>query len=71
MTALELKQANRLFWMVKGRLVPNSWSDETIQDMVRDYTKRLWYNEEAYIYEEGFEEAWQKVLDKSTNLVYK
>lgn len=64
MTSNEIEHANRLFWIVKGRLVPEGWSDKTIQDMVKDYTKRVWYNEESYIYEEGFEKAWQNHLTK-------
>lgn len=67
MTSNELEHANRLFWIVKGRLVPKGWSDNTIQDMVKDYTKRVWYNEESYIYEEGFEKAWKKHLTNPLN----
>lgn len=55
------KEANRLFWIVKGHLIPQSWSEETTEDMIQDYTKRIWYNEEAYLQEEGFEEAWQSL----------
>ena len=47
--------------MTKGHL--NS-SHETIMGMAPGYFKRLWYYEEAYIHEEGFEKAWEKVLHK-------
>lgn len=56
----ELREANRLMWMVKGRLIPETWHEQTIRDMVKDYTKRLWYNEEAYHYEKGFDEAYKR-----------
>ena len=64
MTQQELKEANRLFWIVKNRLIPSSWNDKTIKDMYDDFFKRVWCNEEAYVYEEGFEEAWQKRISK-------
>ena len=57
MSAPSFKEACRLFWMTKGHL--NS-SDETILSCYDSYFKRLWYNEEAYIKEEGFEDAYAK-----------
>jgi len=62
MSPTELKEANRIFWMVKHHLIPCTWSEETIADMVNDYIRRLWCNNEAYQYEEGFEEAYDKYL---------
>ena len=53
--------------MTKGHL--NS-SHETIMEMAPGYFKRLWYNEEAYIREEGFEEAWERCY-KNVTLSYK
>tara|TARA_Y100001963_G_C6416353_1_gene280736 strand:- start:158 stop:355 length:198 start_codon:yes stop_codon:yes gene_type:complete len=55
----EIKDAYRCFWMCKGHL---ETSHETIMEMYPGYFKRLWYNEEAYIHAEGFEEAWEAVL---------
>ena len=52
------KEAARLFWSVKGYLLPDDWSDEDVEGMVRSYTKRVWYNHEAN--DVGFEEAWAK-----------
>lgn len=52
----EFKHKARVFWMVKGYL-PNS---KTIEDAYPGYLKRLWWNEEAYIRAEGFEEAFEK-----------
>jgi hypothetical protein len=58
------KEANRLNWMIKGQLIDKSESDTTIERIYDSYFKRLWNNNENYIHEEGFEEAYQKVLDK-------
>lgn len=58
MTAFQLKEANRLFWIVKGHLVPESWSEKDIESMYHSYIKRLWGNIEAYGHEVGFEQAW-------------
>lgn len=55
------KEAYRMFWIVKGHFqAPHN----TIIDSAPGYFKRLWGNHENYIHEEGFEEAYQKVLDK-------
>ena len=62
MTKVSLKEACRLFWMVKGHL---NTSEETIRSSYDGYFKRLWHNEEGYIKEEGFEEAYKSFLDKS------
>ena len=56
------KEAYRLFWMVKGHF---NTSEETIFQSAPGYFKRLWHNEEAYANEEGFEEAYQKILDNN------
>jgi len=56
------KEAHRLFWMVKGHL---NTTEETIYNSYDGYFKRLWNNNEAYLHEEGFEKAYQKILDKS------
>jgi hypothetical protein len=58
------KEANRLNWMIKGQLIDKSESDTTIERIYDSYFKRLWNNNENYIHETGFEEAYQKVLDK-------
>lgn len=55
------KEAHRLFWMVKGHL---NASEKTVIESAPGYFKRLWNNNEAYIAEEGFEESYQKLLDK-------
>ena len=59
------KEAYRLFWLVKGHL---NTSHETVISSQNGYFKRLWIDGSngAPIsdYEEGFEEAFQKLLDK-------
>tara|TARA_R110002096_G_scaffold4645_4_gene21957 strand:+ start:460 stop:672 length:213 start_codon:yes stop_codon:yes gene_type:complete len=56
---VSFKEANRMMWIVKGSLIPDNWSQKDIDSMRESYFKRLWYNEEAYIYEEGFEDAYR------------
>ena len=56
------KEAYRLFWMVKGHF---GASEQTILESAPGYFKRMWNNNEAYQHEDGFEEAYQKVLDKA------
>ena len=46
--------------MVKGYIA----DDDTARECYNGYTKRLWYNEEAYRYEDGFEEAYRKKIEK-------
>jgi hypothetical protein len=60
MTQEEFKWANRLFWIVKGHLIPDSWDEQTIIEMEKSYFKRLWGNHEAHFHEEGFEKAWEQ-----------
>jgi len=48
--------------MVKGHL---NTSHTTIMLSADGYFRRLWNNNEAYLREEGFEEAFKKVLDNS------
>ena len=55
------KEAHRLFWMVKGHL---NTSENTIIESAPGYFKRLWGNHEACYHEDGFEEAYKKLLDK-------
>ena len=57
----DYKECCRLFYMVKGHL---NTSPETIRSSYNGYFKRLWYNNEAYIKEEGFEEVYKKHLKK-------
>ena len=53
------KEANRLNWMIKGKLIDVSWSDIEVEKTYDSYFKRLWGNNESYIHEAGFEEAYE------------
>tara|TARA_A200000159_G_scaffold108190_1_gene100957 strand:- start:369 stop:518 length:150 start_codon:yes stop_codon:yes gene_type:complete len=48
--------------MVKGHL---NTSPETIRSSYNGYFKRLWYNNEAYIKEEGFEKAYKEHINNN------
>ena len=72
------KEANRLNWILKGKLIDVSWSDESVENTYNSYFKRLWGNNEVYIHEDGFEEAWKvreaemlsEEMEKVANLGY-
>jgi hypothetical protein len=53
------KEANRMNWIIKGKLIDKSWSDKDIEVTYNSYMKRLWGNNENYVHEVGFEQAWQ------------
>tara|TARA_B100001057_G_scaffold35800_1_gene32377 strand:+ start:2955 stop:3173 length:219 start_codon:yes stop_codon:yes gene_type:complete len=63
------KEACLMFYLVKGHL---NTSLETIYSSYTGYFKRLWIDGSngapLYEYEEGFEEAYKKMLDKQANL---
>jgi hypothetical protein len=40
------KEANRLNWLVKGKLIDISESDATVEQLYDSYFKRLWGNNE-------------------------
>ena len=51
--------------MTKGHF---NCTEQTILNSYDSYFKRLWYNEEAYIYEKGFEDAWKKLNNEKINI---
>ena len=58
------KEANRLFWMVKGHLIPKTEPDDIVEGYYESYFKRLWNNTERTEYAlDGFEELFKKTLD--------
>ena len=70
MTYFQLKEANRFYWIVKGQLIPESWSEEDIMKTYESYFSRIWGNHEAPTHALGFEAAWaqrqvKKELDKT------
>jgi len=54
------KEYNRVFWIVKNQLIPDTWDNNTVLSMYEDFYKRLWNNNEHYQWEEGFEEAYAR-----------
>lgn len=67
MTDQMRKEANRFYWIVKGQLIPDSWSDFQVEQIYYSYMTRIWGNHEAIVHEEGFEDAWnaKKISKKS------
>ena len=54
------KEANRLNWLVKGKLIDISESDATVEQLYDSYFKRLWGNNERMEYGSvGFEAAYK------------
>ena len=54
------KEANRLNWLIKGKLIDRSWSDESVEKTYDSYFKRLWGNNERMEYGAvGFEAAYK------------
>lgn len=52
-----LKECYRLVWLIKGHL---NLSEEDALSSYNGYFKRVWYNEESWVHEEGFDEAWEE-----------
>jgi hypothetical protein len=63
MTEEQIKEANRYYWIIKGQLIPSSWTEDQIRAILDSYFARIWGNIEAYVHEEGFEQAWQQRKD--------
>ena len=59
----DVKDKYRVFYMVKGHI---NTSHATIVQSYDGYFKRLWNNNESYIHEQGFAEAWQQLMEKRT-----
>jgi len=59
MTPKEFKEANRLFWIIKGHLIPEGYSVKDVSAIMDSYFVRCWGNNESYIHEDGFTEAWE------------
>ena len=60
MTEAEFKEANRYYWIVKGHLIPDAWSEKDIMSVYNGYFDRIWGNHENVVHEDGFEEAYLK-----------
>ena len=62
------KEAYRRHWLIKGHLSCHYWQDEDIIKMSDSYLTRLWcmyQGDDMTIWEEGFEEAYQKVINET------
>lgn len=73
------KEANRLNWLIKGKLIDRTWSDESVEKTYDSYFKRLWGNNERMEYgATGFEAAYtareaeilSEEMEKVANLGY-
>ena len=62
------KEANRFYWIIKGQLIPESWTDKDVEGIYNSYMKRIWGNHEAIVHEDGFEEAWKNRQSMRTDL---
>ena len=60
MTSFQLKEANRYYWIVKGQLIPEGWSEKDIMSTYESYFTRIWGNHEKCYHEVGFQQAWLK-----------
>lgn len=49
------KEKCRVFYIIKGHL---NVTKPTIEGCYDSYFQRIWYNEESYLWEKGFEEAY-------------
>ena len=59
---LSEKEANKIFYAVKGHMIPNTWSQGDVIKMVDNYIVRLWNNNERIPnIEEKFEKAWKEL----------
>jgi len=57
----DLKEACRLFWIQKGHLP----DEKTIISSAPGYFKKQWNNQENYVHEEGFDEAFLHFIEKN------
>ena len=58
------KEANMYYWIVKGSLIPNSWSDQDVERVHTSYFERIWGNHENGVHVDGFETAYAyRMLD--------
>tara|TARA_R110001606_G_scaffold388374_1_gene553639 strand:- start:6 stop:260 length:255 start_codon:yes stop_codon:yes gene_type:complete len=55
---LDIKEANRVFFAVKGSLIPDEYTTDDIEAMYYSYVKRLWGNHEASNCDDRFEAEW-------------
>lgn len=64
MTKEQIKEANRYYWIIKGQLIPESWTSADVARIYEGYFKRMWGNHENVVHEDGFEAAWQERMER-------
>ena len=64
----KIKETARLYWMVKGHIPIwiHDYPEDGLDQIIDSYTRRLWGNDEAYIREDGFDQAWLEFSNKLT-----
>lgn len=67
MTHFQIKEANRFYWIVKGQLIPESWSEKDVEETYHSYIARIWGNHENVVHTVGFEAAWAERQAKKIN----
>jgi hypothetical protein len=56
-----LREYNRVFFAVKGMLIPESYSEYDMIEMYDSYVRRLWGNHERLSYSrDEFEKLWSE-----------
>ena len=58
MTSFQIKEANRYYWIVKGQLIPEGWSEKDVMAIYESYFARIWDNHGDASHRVGFEHAW-------------
>ena len=52
---VDIKEANKMHYRVKGHLIPDEWEDSDIIKMYDGYFKRMWGNNEGGHCDDDFE----------------
>ena len=65
MTEVDFKEKCRIYYMVKGDLTRTHRSQ--IEGSYESFFKRLWGNEESYLYEKGFEENFKDFIERESS----
>ena len=56
-----LREYNRVFFAVKGMLIPKEYTENDMIEMYDSYVRRLWGNHERLSYShEDFEKLWSE-----------
>ena len=63
--SVEFKEKCRVYFMVKGDLTRTH--RKQIEESYDNFFKRMFHNEEAYIYLEGFEENYKDFIERESS----